>query len=91
VVEAFVTFKLVPVALVKVARWREESPVAVKVATWRFPLPVAFVKVIPVEETTPRKVVAVTLPEESTLNWVLEFTWRSMKLPLKPAAMFAPR
>ncbi len=72
-----------PVALVKV------SPVVEAVLTCIFPDPVALVKVIPVEETTPRKVTAVTLPEESTLNLEEEATCRSMKLPAK-AAGFMP-
>ena len=78
-------------------------PVMFKVATCRFPLPVALVNVMPVEETVvARTVVAlivfvvkfparVKVPVAETLNWLLELTCRSMKLPLKPEAMLAPR
>ena len=80
-----------PVAFVKV-RFVEET---VSAASW--PDPVAFVKVIPVEETAVANTfveltfpASMSVPVADTRNWVLEFTWKSMKLPLKPTAGFMP-
>ena len=76
--------------LVEETEAKVDWPVTVKVPACRLPDPVAFVNVMFVDDT----VVANTLvllkfpakakvPVADTLNWVLEFTCRSIKLPTK--------
>ena len=79
---------LLPVALVKVMPVEDVRVVAITVPTWKLPEPVALVKVMPLEDVTPS---AITVPVAETLNWVLEFTCKSMKFPLNPVAGLAPR
>lgn len=101
--------RFVPEAFVNDTPWRPvwpvtfrvletfTAPVALKVATWRFPLPVAFVKVMPVEETVVASKVpiekfpaAVTVPVAETENLEELFTWKSTKFPLYPEKGLAP-
>mgnify|MGYP001561622716 FL=1 len=72
-------------------------PVVLNVPTWKLPEPVAFVKVMLVEETVVAVIVpiekfpaAVTVPVAETANFVLEFTWKLTKSPVKVELGFAP-
>jgi len=91
--ETFVEETLAPTILPDDSRAVEDTePRVVCPTTVRYPPTLMFVEETFVDETVtmpslPRDVI---VPVADTENWVVELTWRLMKSPLKPEAMFDP-